>query len=73
MDLIAYLFAAIWSLKWLALLAFVVWVVLACRNPIKNSKVHDQADHDLEEQRKLRASIDLTSDAFGINVRRGRQ
>jgi hypothetical protein len=73
MDLIAYLFATIWNAKWFILLALVVWIINACRSPVKRSVVHDNADYELEQQRKLRATIETTADAYGINVRKERQ
>jgi hypothetical protein len=73
MDLIAYLFTAIWNARWLLLLALVAWIIKACRNPIKRSVVYDSTEHDLEQQRKLRATIARTTEDFGINVRKGRQ
>jgi hypothetical protein len=75
MDLIAYIFATLYAVWPLLLLAFVCWVINACRNPIKRSVIYTPPpDVAAREREKLRATIALTSgDDFGINVRRGHE
>jgi hypothetical protein len=75
MDLIAYIFATLYAVWPLLLLAFVCWVINACRNPIKRSVIYTPTpEQQAAADRKLRATIDLTSTAdFGINVRRGHE
>ena len=71
MDLIAYLFAAIWNVWPLLLLALVAWVINACRNPVKRSAIYTpSAEHLAREREKLQNTIRLTG---GGSVRRGRQ
>lgn len=74
MDLIAYLFAAVWNVWPLLLLALVAWVINACRNPVKSSSVYTPPpDVAAREREKLQNTIRLTSEAYGVNVRKGRQ
>jgi hypothetical protein len=74
MDLIAYIFATLANIWPLLLLALVAWVINACRNPIKTSTVYTLTkEQRAEEDRKLKASIALMSEDFGVNVRKGRQ
>jgi hypothetical protein len=75
LDLIAYIFATLYAVWPLLLLALACWVVLACRNPIKRSVVYTPSpEHLAREREKLRRTIALTSgDDFGINVRRGHE
>ena len=71
MDLIAYLFAAVWNVWPLLLLALVAWVINACRNPVKRGAIYTPSpEHLARERGKLQNTIRLTG---GGSVRRGRQ
>lgn len=71
MDLIAYLFAAVWNVWPLLLLALVAWVINACRNPVQRGAIYTpSAEHLAREREKLQNTIRLTG---GGSVRRGRQ
>jgi hypothetical protein len=75
MDLIAYIFNALYVSWPLLALALFCWVANACRNPVRSSYVYTLTpEQRREEDRKLKATIALTSgEDFGINVRRGHQ
>jgi len=74
MDLIAYVFATLWAVWPLLLLALLCWIVNACRNPVKRSTVYTPPpDVAAREREKLQNTIRLTSGEYGVNVRKGRQ
>jgi len=75
MDLIAYIFHVLYAIWPLLALALAAWVINACRNPIKSSRIYTPTrEQQAAADRKLRATIDLTSTAdFGVNVRRSHE
>jgi hypothetical protein len=71
MDLIAYIFATLWAVWPLLLLALLAWIVNACRNPVKRGAIYTPSpEHLAREREKLQNTIRLTG---GGSVRRGRQ